>query len=320
MKKPKNLKKKYVEVGKRIKSRMKKLGYTQSDIVSMTGASTGAVSLWVNGGSKPQERYLNRLADILETEAKWLLEGDIAIEPSNTDTDLNEDNKTKLNLDEQVETQQTIIEQTANDAADDSESKDDHYPDTNSAGDEDEAPSAKTKDNEDALQSIGGGAEISERVEGWENAVNADFSAIDEAAEIKTDSGDSKDDITEEKTWYFEDRTGSMSEDAEIGQAMMAAISAIESAYEGDENEIEIAGDSELGLALMSIISAVESAKEDARKIDRKKAKKAEKKAKKKAKAAKKAKRDKKRRAKGSQASVIEIDGGSQITITIAVN
>ena len=77
MSKTKTPKKKYADIGKRIKSRMKKLGYTQSDISSTVGASSGAVSLWVNGGSKPQERFLNRIATLLETEPSWILTGSV---------------------------------------------------------------------------------------------------------------------------------------------------------------------------------------------------------------------------------------------------
>lgn len=79
-------KKKYADIGKRIKSRMKKLGFSQVDIATMTGASSGAISLWVNGASKPQERYLNLLAEVLETETDWLLGGDAAIKKPEPET------------------------------------------------------------------------------------------------------------------------------------------------------------------------------------------------------------------------------------------
>lgn len=68
---------KHAALGQRIKSKLKELGLNQAAIQNVTGASAGSVSGWVKGVNKPQRRYLSLLAEVLEVELDWLLNGDV---------------------------------------------------------------------------------------------------------------------------------------------------------------------------------------------------------------------------------------------------
>ena len=68
-------KKPHAAIGKRIKDSLKKSNLKQKDLQELTGASPASISLWVNGHSKPQKRYLDLLVQHLAIDKEWLLNG-----------------------------------------------------------------------------------------------------------------------------------------------------------------------------------------------------------------------------------------------------
>lgn len=64
-----------MNINERIRYRMKQQGLTQTDLVRVTGATKGTVSLWVNGPSEPKGEYLLSLARALSTSPDWILHG-----------------------------------------------------------------------------------------------------------------------------------------------------------------------------------------------------------------------------------------------------
>lgn len=98
--------KKHASFGKRLKSKLKELGLSQAAIQDITGASAGSVSGWVSGANKPQKRYLSLLAEALEVEMDWLINGDVeAVNP----TDVND-----KAVDEGLESDPQVNVDTAN--------------------------------------------------------------------------------------------------------------------------------------------------------------------------------------------------------------
>lgn len=95
--------KKHASFGKRLKSKLKELGLSQAAIQNVTGASAGSVSGWVSGTNKPQKRYLSLLAEALEVEMDWLINGDVeAVNPTDvndkaTDEGLDSDPQVDVN-------------------------------------------------------------------------------------------------------------------------------------------------------------------------------------------------------------------------------
>lgn len=81
------VKKPHAAIGKRIKDSLKKNNLKQKDIQELTGASAGSISLWVNGHSKPQDHYLDSLANHLAIDKEWLLTGVTAKTEEEADTE-----------------------------------------------------------------------------------------------------------------------------------------------------------------------------------------------------------------------------------------
>lgn len=63
------------EISERIQQRMKELSLKGVDITNATGVSSGGVSQWVNGITKPTGTKLIDLANALETSPEWILTG-----------------------------------------------------------------------------------------------------------------------------------------------------------------------------------------------------------------------------------------------------
>ncbi|CCN38195.1 putative Peptidase S24/S26A/S26B/S26C [Vibrio nigripulchritudo SFn27] len=64
-----------MSISKRITQRMSDLGLKGVDITNATGVSSGGVSQWVNGVTKPGGSNLLSLAKLLQCEPEWLLNG-----------------------------------------------------------------------------------------------------------------------------------------------------------------------------------------------------------------------------------------------------
>ncbi|PSW14760.1 helix-turn-helix domain-containing protein [Photobacterium sanctipauli] len=65
-----------MDISDRIKERMQALGLKGVDISKATGVSSGGVSQWVNGMTKPRGEKLIALARVLDCEPDWLLFGE----------------------------------------------------------------------------------------------------------------------------------------------------------------------------------------------------------------------------------------------------
>ncbi|ASX25887.1 S24 family peptidase [Candidatus Williamhamiltonella defendens] len=64
-----------MNISDRIKQRMKTLGLKGVDITKTTGVSSGGVSQWVNGATKPNGEKLISLCKALKCQPDWLLYG-----------------------------------------------------------------------------------------------------------------------------------------------------------------------------------------------------------------------------------------------------
>lgn len=64
-----------MDISERIKQRMADLDIKGVDISRETGASSGGISQWVNGVSRPGSKYLAPLAKVLQCDPGWLLTG-----------------------------------------------------------------------------------------------------------------------------------------------------------------------------------------------------------------------------------------------------
>jgi len=64
-----------MEISDRIKQRMAELGIKGVDITRVTGVSSGGVSQWVNGVTKPNGEKLLALSRVLRCNPEWLLTG-----------------------------------------------------------------------------------------------------------------------------------------------------------------------------------------------------------------------------------------------------
>ena len=64
-----------MEISDRIKQRMAEIGVKGVDITKGTGVSSGGVSQWVNGITKPNGEKLLALSRVLECNPEWLLTG-----------------------------------------------------------------------------------------------------------------------------------------------------------------------------------------------------------------------------------------------------
>ena len=64
-----------MEISDRIQQRMSALGLKGVDITRETGVSSGGVSQWVNGLTKPNGEKLIALSKALKCEPDWLLYG-----------------------------------------------------------------------------------------------------------------------------------------------------------------------------------------------------------------------------------------------------
>lgn len=63
-------------ISDRIIARMSALGLKQTDLVKATNKTKGAVSKWVAGSAVPSGDSLVRLAQVLECDVAWLMDGD----------------------------------------------------------------------------------------------------------------------------------------------------------------------------------------------------------------------------------------------------
>ena len=64
-----------MEISDRIRSRMKELGLKSVDVTKAMGISSGGVSQWLHGLTKPSGQNLLNLAKLLKTSPDWLLSG-----------------------------------------------------------------------------------------------------------------------------------------------------------------------------------------------------------------------------------------------------
>lgn len=76
--------------GERIKSRRKELGLTQQQLGDKVGVSGTTLVYWERDENKPKGENLLKLAKVLKTTAKYLIDG---IEEKNTTTKIREENK-----------------------------------------------------------------------------------------------------------------------------------------------------------------------------------------------------------------------------------
>lgn len=63
-------------ISDRIIARMTQLGLKQTDLIKATNKTKGAVSKWVAGSAVPSGDSLVRLAQVLECDVAWLMDGD----------------------------------------------------------------------------------------------------------------------------------------------------------------------------------------------------------------------------------------------------
>ncbi len=75
-----------MEISDRIKQRLKDLNLKSVDIIKATGVTSGGVSQWVNGATKPKGEKLLIVAKLLKCSPEWLISGRGGIEPSDTMT------------------------------------------------------------------------------------------------------------------------------------------------------------------------------------------------------------------------------------------
>lgn len=74
-----------MDISDRIKQRMKALGLKGVDLTKATGVSSGGVSQWVNGITKPNGEKLIALCKVLQCQPDWLLYGEdktVSYEPN----------------------------------------------------------------------------------------------------------------------------------------------------------------------------------------------------------------------------------------------
>jgi len=64
-----------METSDRIRQRLKELGLRSVDISKATSISSGGVSHWLNGNSKPRGENLIKLSKLLQCNPEWLLTG-----------------------------------------------------------------------------------------------------------------------------------------------------------------------------------------------------------------------------------------------------
>lgn len=65
-----------MEISDRIRSRMKELGLKSVDVTKAMKVSSGGVSQWLHGATKPSGQNLLNLAKLLKTSPGWLLSGE----------------------------------------------------------------------------------------------------------------------------------------------------------------------------------------------------------------------------------------------------
>lgn len=64
-----------MEISDRIKQRLAHLGLKSVDIIKATGTTSGGVSQWVNGATKPKGEKLLILSRLLKCSPEWLISG-----------------------------------------------------------------------------------------------------------------------------------------------------------------------------------------------------------------------------------------------------
>ncbi|MEO9655934.1 S24 family peptidase [Marinomonas sp.] len=74
-----------METSDRIRQRLKELGLKSVDISKATGISSGGVSHWLNGNSKPRGGNLIKLSKLLMCQPEWLLTGEGAMDDVHPD-------------------------------------------------------------------------------------------------------------------------------------------------------------------------------------------------------------------------------------------
>lgn len=72
-----------MEFKDKLRQLMAELKITQTRIVSYTGASKASVSQWYNGDTRPGNRYLPSLCELLHCDAAWLMDDVAAWEDRN---------------------------------------------------------------------------------------------------------------------------------------------------------------------------------------------------------------------------------------------
>ena len=71
-----------VEIRKRIKEAMNIRGYTQADLVRLSGIDKGQISSYLSGKYKPKQDNIFLLSNILNVNEAWLLGYDVPMEKS----------------------------------------------------------------------------------------------------------------------------------------------------------------------------------------------------------------------------------------------
>lgn len=66
-------------IGERIRARRLELNLTQRDLAEYLGRSASAVTQWENESTYPNGQNLVRLAEILKTDAEWILSGEHSV-------------------------------------------------------------------------------------------------------------------------------------------------------------------------------------------------------------------------------------------------
>ncbi len=72
-----------MEISDRIRQRLSLLGLKNLDLMNATGISSGGVSQWVTGATKPKGEKLLIIAKLLECDAEWLISGRGEMTPNN---------------------------------------------------------------------------------------------------------------------------------------------------------------------------------------------------------------------------------------------
>ncbi len=65
-----------MEIADRIRTRMHDLGLKSVDVTRAIGISSGGISQWLSGHTKPSGKHLLNLANLLKCEPAWLIFGD----------------------------------------------------------------------------------------------------------------------------------------------------------------------------------------------------------------------------------------------------